>query len=119
MDGCPITFLASPLLQLNPEFSSGTWDQQALSLEVMLTFDAVMDTSVVPAIVSWEVIKNSITIVPDVITWVGQELRLFFNVIAPSPGANPTVELLVEDSNLHALAGQNVLPFGPETVPEL
>lgn len=42
---------------------------------------------------------------------------LRFTAFAPSaPSVGVTAELLNEDINLHALGGEIVLPFGPETL---
>ena len=104
-------------MQLNPEFSSGSWIHDSPQLFVDITFDAVMDTSVLPADASWQVEADSVGLSETVLTWLDSSTLRILNFLPSPPTTSVTVELLVEDSNLHALAGRNVLPFGPETIP--
>lgn len=117
MDDCPITFFHNPSLQLNPEFSSGTWTQPGVSTLIAMVFDSVMDQTVAPAISSWQVKVDGGVKAVGSNNWVDSK-TLVLDVFGPlPPSVDVTVELLVEDSDLHALAGANVLPFGPETIP--
>jgi len=103
-------------LQLNPEFVSGTWDDVSGQAVIRLLFDAIMDDSVVPAVGSWVLKLDGVIRPVQGIFWDDHHtLRL-----VSDPGISAvdpvTIELTVEDDNLHALAGKNVLPFGPETM---
>lgn len=119
MDVCPISFSARVPLQLNPEFVSGNWTAPAGTTQVFLTFDANMDLSVTPATASFELTLDGVTRGVNTATWISPRV-LFLDSVAGIPPVDPvTIELLVEDNDLHALAGNNVLPFGPETIPEL
>lgn len=85
-------------------------------VDCRINFGADMDTSVVPANASWEFKVDSVVrAVTDQVWITTKQLRVN---LAPqvAVGVGVTVELLVEDDNLHALGGANVLPFGPETL---
>ena len=119
MDGCPVCFNATSRLQLNPEFVSGTWENSLGKVIVRLLFDAVMDTSVLPDVTNLALTLNSLVRGIDTVAWDSSTaLRLVSDAGIPAV-APVTIELEVEDQNLHQLAGKNVLPFGPETLPEL
>lgn len=119
MVGYPAYFNATSQSQLNPEFVSGTWADVSGQVVVRLLFDAIMDTSVVPDVSSWELRLATVVRAVESIIWDSStELRLV-SVIG-IPAVDPvTIELLNSDVNLHQLGGEVVLPFGPETLPEL
>ncbi len=106
-------------MQVNPEFVSGNWEDVSSQAVVRLTFDAIMDQTVVPAVGSFDLQLNGLNRPVQGIFWDSSTvLRLVSD--SGIPTVDPvTIELLVEDNMLHQLAGPNVLPFGPETIPEL
>lgn len=119
MDVCPISFVTRVPLQPNPEFVSGTWTDAAGKIQCDILFDAVMDQGVTPANASWELEINSTPRAVESSVWLSASV-LRVTSVSGAVGLDPvTLELIVEDSNLHALGGNNVLPFGPETIPEL
>lgn len=78
-----------------------------------------MDTAVVPAVGSWDLENNGVDRAIDSIFWDSPTVLRLVSAVG-AVGVNPvTIELLVEDANLHRLGGGNVLPFGPETLVEL
>ena len=85
---------------------------------VDIVFDAIMDTSVLPADASWQIEADAGGLVEVVISWLDSSTLRISNFLPAGPPTVITAELLVEDANLHALAGKNVLPFGPKTIPE-
>ena len=85
--------------------------------DIVLQFDATMDTSIVPAASSFEIKIDSIVRGTDTRTWDDATHLRVATAPGPQPIVDLTIELLVEDPLLHALAGKPVLPFGPETIP--
>jgi len=84
-----------------------------------ITFDAVMDTSVLPDVDNFELKLASVIRVIDNVSWDSPTV-LRFESVAGIPAVAPvTMSLLWGDTNLHQLAGEIVLPFGPVTIPEL
>ncbi len=78
-----------------------------------------MDTSIVPAVGSFELILDALPRAVESISW-DDPTTLRLVSVTGIPAVEPvTIELLVEDPLLHALAGRPVLPFGPETLPML
>ena len=117
MDDCPISFGRSPRSRLNPSFVSGTWVDIPSQVEIRAVFSANMDTSVTPANGSWDVELNGIDRAVDTQSWEDNR-TLLLTTVGGIPGSDPvTLELLVEDEDLHRLGGASVLPFGPETIP--
>lgn len=118
MDDCPSSFGCKLPLQPNPEFSSGFWAADTGHTDVLITFDSVMSTGVLPAVGNFTLKLAGVTRLVDTVEWnTPTELRL--NSATGIPAVDPvTIELTLEDPGLHALGGKNVLPFGPETVPE-
>lgn len=78
-----------------------------------------MDTSVVPDAVSFEVKLNGVVRAVDLRSWESSNVLLLTTVGGIAAADPVTVELLVEDINLHRCGGANVLPFGPETLVEV
>ena len=119
MDEFRPSFRATPKSQLNPEFVSGTWVDVSGQVVIRLLFDAVMHTAHVPLVASFDLKLDGVDRPIQGIFWDSPSvLRLVSDpgvpVVEPT-----TIELTVEDSDLHQLDGPNVLPFGPETLPEL
>ena len=114
MDGCPTTFLASPLLQLNPEVDSLTYRFQGGRVLCDIAFDAIMDTGVSPAFGSWEVKVDGVPRAVDAWTWTSNVLGALRTINGAGALSSATVELLNADVNFHALGGRVVLPFGPD-----
>lgn len=78
-----------------------------------------MDTAVVPDVSSFELKLATVVRVVDSIFWDSDTVLRLVSA-SGIPAVDPvTIELLVEDDNLHQLAGKKVLPFGPETLVEL
>lgn len=78
-----------------------------------------MDTGVVPNILSWEVKVDSTIVAVQSRGWSSATTLTLTLVDGNDPLIDVTVRLTTEDPGLHQLAGENVLPFGPETIPEL
>jgi len=78
-----------------------------------------MDTSVLPNVNNFELKLATVIRVLDNVSWDSPTV-LHFESVAGIPAVDPvTISLLWGDANLHQLAGKIVLPFGPETIPEL
>ena len=119
MDGCPISFETQIPLQLNPEFDSGVWENQAGATNVTLMFDATMDTTVLPSPGSFELELDGVIRAIDSFAWSASNVLVVTSVVG-IPAVDPVkITLLAEDDNLHALSGRNVLPFGPVAIPEV
>lgn len=75
-----------------------------------------MDTLVTPANTSWAMEIDSIPRPVTAQSWDDDTHIRLQSDSGAAPSVDVTIELLVEDDMLHALAGRNVLPFGPELV---
>ncbi len=76
-----------------------------------------MDQTVTPPNASWALEIDSIPRAVTAQSWDDATHIRLQSDSGAAPTVDVTIELLVEDDMLHALAGRNVLPFGPETVP--
>jgi len=103
-------------LQLNPEPDLYEWSYTAGRVNVVVDFDAAMDTSASPATTSFEVKVDSVVRAVASTSWVAPNQLLLIGPPGAMPSVDVTLELLIEDSGLHALGGANVLPFGPVAV---
>lgn len=118
MDGCPISFLASPLLRRKPIVIEAIWFADAGRVLVSLGFDLPMDQTVTPENNVWELIIDGTPTAIELQEW-DTPTRLDLRTALATTGVNPmTIELLLESEGLHSATGQNVLPFDPMTVVE-
>ena len=92
MDGCPITFLASPLLQLNPEVSSLTYVFQGGKVFCDIVFDAVMDTGVFPAFGSFELKVDDVSRAVNITSWTTPTMLRLGTAPASPASVSATIE---------------------------
>ena len=112
MDDCPISFGARAQLPLNPALASGAWETNPPGIAVELTFDTAMNTTVTPADASWELRLDGSGLDTQNPSWLNSFVLRLGTVSTPDPTSTLTIQLLVEDPNLHSLSGMRpVLPF--------
>jgi len=77
-----------------------------------------MDTGVTPDVLSWEIKVDSIIRAVQSQVWSSPNTLAVTLVSGAAPLVDVTVRLTTDDPDLHQLGGEDVLPFGPETIPE-
>ena len=78
-----------------------------------------MDTSFTPADASWRILIDSTERGIGAQVWNGNTTLDIQSTSGAPPSVDVTLELLVQDPALHSDRLIPVLPFGPETIPEL
>ena len=117
MDDCPISFGPRAVLPLNPGFVSGAWESDPPGIIAQITFDTPMNTSVVPANASWDLEVDGVDTPISSQSWQTPLILQLETASVSDPSSTLTLELLVEDPNLHSISGMRpVLPFGPEDI---
>lgn len=105
------------MLPLNPGFVSGAWASDPPGITVELLFDTVMNMSSVPADASWELKVDGVAVAVADQAWPTSTLLTMITAPTSDPSSTLTMELLVEDPDLHSLSGMRpVLPFGPSDI---
>lgn len=119
MDGCPISFGPNLQSRPNPTFVSATWQTAAGAIIVAITWSTDMDQTFLPANASWELKIDSTVRAIDVPAWQSDTVITLTSAVGSAPLVDVTLELLVQDPALHSDHLIPVLPFGPETIPEV
>lgn len=104
-------------MPLNPGFVSGAWAADPPGITVEIIFDTPMNTTVLPDVASFELKVDGIPTGLADPAWTSNILLKFGTAITSDPSSTLTLELLVEDPDLHSISGMRpVLPFGPEDI---
>ncbi len=115
-DGCPISFETKVLSVRRPMVASSSWTFSVPTVTILVLFDEIMDSTVLPNFLSFEAKNPAVPKPVTIVQWLGGATLEMTFIEGASPPSAVTLELLNEDPNLRALDLDLVAPFGPIVV---